>query len=105
MSFDISSEEPWDIRKYIFHSKSFESCFLIVYQMIIPGIDHANLAQELANLQGLLLVLALVVICKQTSNHACIAVPTPLEGGGDYILKWGFLFRQAWPIDIFIVES
>ena len=26
-------------------------------------------------------------------------------GGRNYILKWVFLFRQFWPIDIFIVEK
>ena len=32
-------------------------------------------------------------------------VPTPLEGGGTIYSTGFFLFRQFWPIDIFIVES
>ena len=29
----------------------------------------------------------------------------PTCGGRNYMLKWVFLFRQIWPIDIFIVEK
>ena len=29
----------------------------------------------------------------------------PSWGGRNYILKWFFLFRQFWPIDIFVVQS
>ena len=38
-------------------------------------------------------------------NINFIFVPTPLEGGRNYILKWVFLFSQFWPIDIIIAES
>ena len=35
---------------------------------------------------------------------ADVVVPTPLEGGGTIYSTGFFLFRQFWPIDIFIVE-
>ena len=34
-----------------------------------------------------------------------IIVPTPLVGGGTIYSYGFFLFRQFWPIDIFIVEK
>ena len=34
-----------------------------------------------------------------------VNVPTPLEGGRNYILKWVFYFSQYLGIDIFITES
>ena len=34
-----------------------------------------------------------------------VIVPTPLEGEGTIYSNEFFLFRQFWPIDIFIVES
>ena len=50
--------------------------------------------------------LNLVCSLEGTLHPECqIFVPTPLEGGGTIYSNGFFLFRQFWPIDIFIVQS